>query len=74
VRTALFILAYSSSSGLVLQSDKIRPRYLNLFTVVIFILLTVRLPLQFINMASVLDTFIYNEFSLQKLLKQFSIH
>ena len=45
MRTALFILAYSSSSGLVLLSDKIRPRYLTLFTVVIFILLTIRLPL-----------------------------
>jgi hypothetical protein len=74
VRTALFILACNNSSGLVLLSDKIRPRYLNLFTVVIFILLTVRLPLQFMNMASVLPTLISSEFSVQKLLKQFSIH
>jgi hypothetical protein len=72
VLLALLILACNMPSGLVQLFYKIRPRYLNLSTTVIFLPLTCNLPVQFTYMASVFEMLISKSFSSQKVLKQFS--
>jgi hypothetical protein len=70
VLDALLILAYNSTSGLLLLLDIINPRYLNSFTFLTAILLILSYSVQFTYMALVFLTLITKSLSIQNYTTQ----